>query len=284
MTSEKRTHKRELIMSCVIFLVLFGLFAYGVLIEPGMLVVREQEVKVPHWAIGLNHLRVVVLSDLHVGSLHINVEKLHRIVEEVNQQQPDIVFLLGDYVTGHGGKTSLKPEAFVKELAGLKSQFGVYSVLGNHDWWYNGEDVRRELEKANIHVLENNAEPVLIKGATLWVAGLADSWTRSADIKAALGKIPATQSSVLLMHNPDSFVDVPASVSLSLAGHTHGGQVALPFVGALVVPTKLGSRYARGFIEEGGKHYFITSGIGTSIFPIRFGVPPEICVLDLIAK
>ncbi len=165
-----------------------------------------------------------MLSDLHVGSLHITVEKLHRIVEEVNQQQPDIVFLLGDYVTGHGGKTSLKPEAFVKELAGLRSRFGVYSVLGNHDWWYNGEDVRRELVKANIHVLENNAEPVYIKSATLWVAGLADSWTRSADIKSALAKIPANQSSVLLMHNPDSFVDVPTSVSLSLAGHTLAGK------------------------------------------------------------
>ncbi len=284
MAFEKLKHKRELIISCALLIVLCCLFVYAVLIEPAMLVVQKQTIKVPHWSSGLNHLKVAVLSDLHVGALHITVEKLHTIVQEVNQQQPDIVFLLGDYVTGHGGHTSLRPEAFVHELSGLTAKYGVYSVLGNHDWWYNGEDVREHLEKAGIIVLENNAVEVEIKGESLWVSGLADLWTRRPDIKMAMLNVPSTASCVMLMHNPDMFPEVPNSVSLSLAGHTHGGQVAVPFFGPIIVPSQLGSHFARGLVVQENKHYFVTSGIGTSILPVRFGVPPEICILDLCSN
>lgn len=260
------------------------LLAYGVFIEPAQLVINRQYLRLPHWSPALNHLKVAVVSDLHVGTLHNTVERLHNIVATVNEQEPDLIFLLGDFVASHGRKASLEPQTFVHELGGLKARYGVYCVLGNHDWWYNGEDVRSKLQTTPIHVLENSAEKVDINGTPLWIAGLADEWTRVADMRSALNKIPTGAPCVMLMHNPDMFPEVPDTVSLALAGHTHGGQVALPIVGPPIVPSRFNGRYARGLIVEGGKHLFVTSGIGTSVLPIRIGVPPEICVLDLNSR
>ncbi len=277
--------RKQVIVSCALQLVLTGFLVYAVMVEPAQLIVQKQTIKLPHWSPALNHLKVVVFSDLHVGSLHNTAGRLRKIVANVNAQEPDLILMLGDFVVGHGrNKTALKPEAFVHELSGLKARYGVFTVLGNHDWWYNGEDVRAELSKSNVHVLENDAFEVKVGEASVWLSGVADQWTRRPDLKLALSKVPANASCLMLMHNPDLFPEVPVSVSLSLAGHTHGGQVALPFVGALIVPSEFGSRYARGLIVEGSKHYFVTSGIGTSVLPIRFGVPPEICVLDLRAN
>jgi len=115
----------------------------------------------------------------------------------------------------------------------------------------------------------------------LWIAGLADAWTRPQDIEATLGQIPPGHTVIALTHNPDVFVNIPPSVALTLAGHTHGGQVNLPFLGRLVVPSDYGQRFAAGHIVEDGKQLFVTTGIGTSVFPVRFRVPPEIVLLTL---
>ncbi len=274
--------KRNLIFYGTVFLVFLGVLAYSVLIEPATLVVQKQTIDLPHWSPGLNNLKVVVLSDLHIGSLHNTVERLRSIVMVVNEQQPDLILMLGDFVVGHGkNHTAIKPKAFIHELTGLKARYGVYSVLGNHDWWYNGEEVQAELLKANVHVLENDAAEIRVGNESLWISGVADQWTRGPNLRMALSHVPPAASCLMLMHNPDLFPEVPEQVSLSLAGHTHGGQVALPLIGALVVPSDFGTRYARGLIVEDKKHHFVTSGIGTSVLPVRFGVPPEICVLNL---
>lgn len=261
-----------------------AIFLYAVLIEPGLLLVKNYPLKVPHWNASFDGLKVVVLSDIHVGSLHIGLDKVRKIVETANAQNPDLILLLGDFVTGHGGNCSIKPPEFEAAITGLKAKYGVYSVLGNHDWWYNGVEVRKTLEAAGITVLENSSVPVNIGGNTLWLSGLADQWTRKIDLKAALSSVPDGQPIILMMHNPDFFMSVPQRVSLSLAGHTHGGQVSIPFVGPLVLPSKHKSLFSRGVITEGGRHHFVSSGIGTSIFPIRFCVPPEISVLEISAQ
>lgn len=284
MAPKKLVGKQNVLFYCGSLLAGLLVFAYGVFIEPAQLIINRQEVRPSNWPSSLNHLKVAVLSDFHIGSLHNTVGRLHKIVEIVNEQKPDLIFLLGDFVASHGRSASVKPESFVHELAGLEARFGVYCVLGNHDWWYNGEDVRHNLKAAQIQVLENDAANIQIGDTSLWVAGLADEWTRVADIRAALSKVPGRSPCVMLMHNPDMFPEIPETVSLSLAGHTHGGQVALPIIGPLIVPSRFNGRYARGSIIEGNKHYFVSSGIGTSVFPIRIGVPPEICVLDLISQ
>lgn len=276
---------RRQFITCAAFL-FFGVFllAYAVFIEPRQLVVQRQTIKLPHWSPALNHLKVAVITDLHVGCLSVPISKLRRVIVTTNEQKPDLIVMLGDFVASHGRSSALKPEEFAHELSALKAKYGVYAMLGNHDWWYNGEEVRNELQRANIHVIENESVQLKIDSASLWVAGLADQWTRTPSIPLAIKSVPVGSPCLMLMHEPDLLRDVPESISLSLAGHTHGGQVSLPIIGAPILPTDLGSKFARGLIVEGDKHYFVSSGVGTSVLPVRFGVPPEVCILDLISQ
>ena len=141
--------------------------------------------------------------------------------------------------------------------------------------------MRAALESSRIIVLENDAHPVNRNGTRLWLAGLADLWTRPVDIEGALSAIPPSDAVVLLTHNPDVFPLVPARVALILAAHTHGGQVRLPPFRAPVVPSRYGSRFAAGHVIEGGRHLFVTTGVGMSILPVRFAVPPEVVLMTL---
>ena len=148
----------------------------------------------------------------------------------------------------------------------------------------HGERVRGALTAAGIRVLENEAVRVGRDGQELWVVGLADLWTRRPDPAGALRAVPDGAPVVVLTHSPDVFPTIPARVALTLAGHTHGGQVVLPLIGPPIVPSDYGRRYAAGHVVEGGRHLFVTTGIGTSIVPIRLGVPPEIAVLTLVGS
>jgi hypothetical protein len=267
-------------------MLLGGLFALGldaVCIEPARLVVRDVEIRLPGWPETLGGLRVAVLSDLHAGAPHLGAAKRREIVTLTNATRPDLVVLLGDFVVGRefGGRF-VEPEVIALELAELRAPLGVVAVLGNHDWWYDGPRVRRALESVGVRVLQNDAVALeAAPGVRFWVAGLNDLWTEHVDIAAALRPVPRGEPVLLLTHNPDVFPDVPARVTLTLAGHTHGGQVTLPLLGPPVVPSLYGRRYAAGLVVEDGKRLFVTTGLGTSIVPVRFRVPPEIAVLIL---
>jgi hypothetical protein len=152
---------------------------------------------------------------------------------------------------------------------------GVFAVLGNHDWWYDGDRVGKALTDAGIQVLENRA----IHVGHIWLGGIADFWTREPDVAGTLQQVSSDDPIVLITHNPDIFPDVPPRVSLTLAAHTHGGQVNLPVIGRVVTTSRLG--YVAGEYVEQGRHLFVTTGIGTSIFPVRLGVPPEIVILTV---
>lgn len=256
---------------------------WGFVLEPGLVFVRQTRIEVPGWGGELDGLQVAVLTDLHVGAPHISVAKLRRVVAKTNDAKPDLVLLLGDFVI-HGvvGGRFVEPERIAAELTALRPPLGTFAVLGNHDWWYDGERVRKALEAAGIPVLENSAVELKHRGATFWVAGLADLWTRRADVRGTLARIKNDRPVLLAMHNPDVFPDVPARVNLTIAGHTHGGQVNLPYFGRPMVPSKFGERYAAGHVIEGGRHLFVSTGVGTSIIPVRFRVVPEIAVLTLV--
>lgn len=262
-------------------LVVLGLWAFW--FEPARLTVRRETLSVPRWPEEHKGLRVAVITDLHVGSPHAGPEKLRRVVERANAESPDLVVLLGDYVIQDvlGGRF-VEPELVAAELGRLRATHGVFAVLGNHDWWLDGARVAAALEGAGLVVLENRAARVERGGRAFWVAGVADLWTRTPDIAGSLAQVGgADEPVIILTHNPDIFPDVPERVSLTLAGHTHGGQVNFPFVGRPVVPSRFGQRYAMGHVVEGGRHLYVSGGVGTSIIPVRFRVPPEVVILTL---
>ena len=165
-----------------------------------------------------------------------------------------------------------------------RPQLGVFAVLGNHDWWFDAPRMRRALETAGIPVLEDQSRLLERDACRFWLAGISDFWEGRHDVVRALAAVPAAAPVVAFTHNPDVFPDVPARVLLTIAAHTHGGQVALPLIGRPIVPSRYGQRYAIGHIVEDGRHLFVSSGIGTSVIPVRFRVPPEVSLLTLHAN
>lgn len=274
--------KRLRISLVTILLLLGSLVCWAFFIEPNRLVLRQETITIGRWPSRLSGLKIAVLSDIHAGSAFIDDDKLRLIVQRTNQLQPDLIVILGDYITGNG-RTShrVEPEVFAPILKDLHAPFGVYSVLGNHDWWYNGYKVRRELEANGIKVLDNEVLRIDVRGTPLWLAGLADLWTRQQQIEQTITQVPEGEPLIALTHNPDIFPQLPQRVPLLLAGHTHGGQVRLPLIGSVVESSRFGERYERGHVFENGHHLFVTTGVGTSIVPVRFGVPPEIVLLEI---
>lgn len=252
-------------------------------IEPGRLVLREVELVLPDWPAADDGLRVAVLTDLHVGSPRNGLAHLDRVVALTNGARPDLVLIAGDLVIqGVAGGRFVAPEDIAPRLARLRAPLGIHAVLGNHDWWLDAPRVAAALADSGIRLLEDTAT-VVAAPAPFFLAGVSDLWEGAHDIPRALADVPDRAPVVLFTHNPDIFPDVPARVTLTVAGHTHGGQVDLPFVGPPVVPSRYGQRYAAGHIVEDGRHLFVATGVGTSILPVRFRVPPAIVILTLTA-
>ena len=242
------------------------LCVWSLIIEPNRLVIHRETISLEPSAAQLHGLSIAVLSDIHAGSPSVDEEKLREIVARTNELNPYFVVILGDLmVRDNWSNRPIEPEVIAGILKDLRPQGYVYAVLGNHDWWYDGNRVRQALEKNGIKVLENEAAAIVDPDSRLWLAGIADAWTRPIDIETTLAQIPQGHTVIALTHNPDVFTKIPPSVALTLAGHTHGGQVNLPLLGRLVVPSDYGQRFAAGHIVEGGKHLFVTTGIGTSV-------------------
>jgi uncharacterized protein len=254
---------------------------YAGWIEPRRLVIVRRTLHLPRWPRALDGLRLGLLSDLHGGALHANVRAFARAVERLNEERPDAMLLLGDYLDAHpiwGAR--IEPEAIARELAQLNAPLGRFAVLGNHDWNDAGDRMWRALQNAGIEVLENRALPA----GDAYVAGLADLRRRRPDLPGTLAHVPADAPVILLSHDPDVFPFVPDRVAVTLSGHTHGGQVAIPVLRRAVIPSHYGERYARGHIVEDGRHLYVTSGLGTSGLPLRLLAPPEIVVLELVGS
>lgn len=276
-------NKRVRVGLAAVLLFLGSVVFWAFFVEPNRLIIRHETIKVDQLPPELDGLRIAVLSDIHAGGSFIDERKLQTIVERTNQLQPEMIVILGDYIAGDGRRhePKLMPEVFAPILKNFNAPLGVYSVLGNHDWWYNGARVRQALEQNGIKVLENEALKVDRSGTSFWVVGFADLWTRPQRILETLAKAPQNTPLIAITHNPDIFPRLPHYVPLLLAGHTHGGQISLPLIGPVVQPSRISKNYARGHVIENGRHLFVTTGIGTSIIPVRFGVTPEIVLLTV---
>ena len=267
--------------------------SYAIVIEPGFrLKIVRWPVAHPAWPASMPPLRIAVLTDLHAMEPWMPVPRIERIVEAANDLRADLIVLVGDYVAGMGryrtGTVSIAD--WTAALRPLRAPFGVHAVLGNHDWWVDPKGVRRGLEKVGIRVLENDAFKLQADGRRFWLAGLGDQLAKRVggrfigvdDLRGTVAQTMGDDDPVILLaHEPDIFVKVPQRITLTLSGHTHGGQVLLPFIGRPVVPSKYGGRFAYGHIVEGGRHLLVSSGLGMSVLPIRFMVPPEIALVTL---
>jgi predicted MPP superfamily phosphohydrolase len=276
--------KRIRVSLALIPLLLCSLGFWSVFIEPNRLITHQETIRIETWPPELSGLRVAVLSDIHAGGAFIDDKKLRQIVERTNQLQPDLIVIMGDYMSsGSWHSERMEPEVLGAVLKDFRAPLGVYSVLGNHDWWYSGQKVRRSLELNGIKVLDDEVVELKWRNTSFWLAGLADLWTRPQHISETISKIPQGQAVIAMTHNPDIFHRLPPGVQLLLAGHTHGGQVNFPFIGRPIEPSEFGQRFAAGHVFEDGHHLFVTTGIGTSILPIRFRVPPEIVLLTIVS-
>ena len=278
---------------------LLGL-AYSYFIEPNRLVVTRDEIAIKNWDPAFDGLRIALIADIHGGSNGASAENIRRVVETTNAENPDVIVLLGDYVS-QGSTRQPSPDRPLRmplrevadNLAGLHARYGVYAVLGNHDGWYGDAEVTAELTRVGYRVLQNEIVSIEQNGAKLRLFGLKDhlklnSWvTFDGMVRSVVDSYPKEGQIIVLEHSPDILYilnywkHLNPDLKLMLAGHTHGGQVWLPILGAPFVPSFVGQKYAQGHIEEEGVHMFVTSGVGTSILPFRFMVPPEVAVVTI---
>ena len=252
----------------------------------------------PRWPADLT-LKIAVIADIHACDPWMPAERIASIVDLANAQKPDLTVLLGDFVGAqHFVRRYLPPGAWAEQLARLEAALGVYAILGNHDWWSaaiptdppdNAQSVRNAVLGAGIPVLENTAVSLSLNGRPFWLVGLGDQlahrWGRrhthgNDDLESALRQIDDNAPAILLAHEPFVFPRVPDRIALTLCGHTHGGQVNLPIIGAPFTPTMRGVKhYVYGLYAEGARQMIVSGGLGTSHLPVRFNCPPEVvCV------
>jgi predicted MPP superfamily phosphohydrolase len=264
--------------------------AYAGVEAADQLIVTRYRLQPPRWPRG-QRLTITVIADLHAGGPNMGLRRCEQVVEVANRQNSDLVVLLGDYFATHRFVTEVvPPEAWAGALSRLKAPLGVWSILGNHDWWHDIAGTRRGLNGVRIPIMENDAHLLGRPPHRFWLAGLGDQLAHPLgrgrfrgedDLPGTLARITTGDPVILLVHEPDIFPEVPERVALTLAGHTHGGQIRIPFVWPRFVPSMYGTRFAYGHIVERERHMIVSGGLGCSYVPARLGVPPEVVTIEL---
>lgn len=247
----------------------------------GTPVVRKAAVELAGLPPGTAPLRLVLISDIHVAGPDMPPERLRRIVAQINALRPDLVLIAGDFVSDKRPATRYYslPEA-IAPLRALKPRLASVAVLGNHDHWRDAGQATQALRAAGIGLLRNSAVQV----GPLAIGGLDDDFTGRADLPATVAEMRKPPGArILLTHSPDPFADVPNDIGLTLAGHTHCGQIAPPLIGPLATASRYGRRYACGVVREGAKTLIVGAGLGTSMLPLRIGARPEIWLVKVSA-
>jgi uncharacterized protein len=276
-----------------------GAATYGAVIEPGFrLAITEYSINPPGWLPGLK-LRAVVLADPHCVNPHMTLQRWQRIVETANELEPDLHLLLGDYLAHHRFRTgTVAMQDVALSAKSLVSPMGTFGICGNHDWWTDA-DVQagrtslpyavKMFEDVGIPMLENNAIKLRKDDRPFWLTGTSSiiALGRSrhnrksrADLTGTLAQVTDDAPIVHLAHEPDMFVNMPERVSLTISGHTHGGQVKL-FGYAPLTASSYGQRFNYGHVVENNRELIVSGGLGCSGLPVRLGSPPEIVVINI---
>jgi len=255
------------------------LAVYPIFIERYLVLINNYRIAVPNLPKAFSGVQIVHLADLHYGPL-VPLRLIRNVVERANQLHPDLIVCTGDYV--HEKNSVKQIDEVWPVLAQLIAPSGVFSVLGNHDHWadtarsdYWLQQTRQDLRHKFIRIER--------EGHNFWLAGAGDLWEDHRDLDDLLSKVPDKDCRIVLAHNPDTAdTKYSARIDLMLSGHTHGGQIVIPFVGPPVLPVR-NKKYSSGLKHSiRGSKVFISKGIGWTIFPVRFNCYPEIAVLELV--
>ena len=272
----KRWIRRIRTVIVLLSILVLALPVYGFKVEPYWLQVKTVPLTLPHLAPEFDGYRIVQLSDLHI------VDKmpqcyLDRVIRLTNRQTPDLVAITGDIVTDHPRRYASKIEATLSEL-----KAPTVSVMGNHDYWSDPAAIRQILKSSNVIDISNGVYSLQRKSAQLHIAGVDDVWAKAADLDQVMAQLPEQGAAILLSHEPD-FADVAVKThrfDLELSGHSHGGQVAIPFWGPPILPP-YGKRYPIGKYQIEDLIQYTNRGIGMVDLRVRFSSRPEITVFQL---
>lgn len=246
---------------------------YACFVEREWTEVTHHRLNLPEWQGRV--ARLAVLSDLHVRPE--DEDYLRRIVVRTLAEKPDAVLLLGDYVNEVNSTLSLdKLEEILRPLTAVPC----FAVLGNHDYWYGARKLRKMFKELNIPLMEGKKQELVIGGAPITIAGMRCAFTYR--YPGAVSQPETGKPFILMTHSPAGVKFAPSGTTITLTGHTHGGQIRMPFYGALVMPDRdVDRKKSAGYHEEKGKGFYVTRGLGTSQVPLRFCCRPEILILEL---
>lgn len=263
------------------FLVGIGGSIYSTLIEPLWFDIVEVPISLPHLSKAFSGFRVLQISDIHAGEQFMPGH-LEEIVHKILELKPDIVLITGDFVYSSPMMTNEILKATEDLLAQISASIPAFAVMGNHDHWWDVARVREMLQRANVNELANDFFTIQKEDAMLHICGVDDFYERKSDLGLILSTLPEEGCAILMAHEPDFADNSSASgrFDLQVSGHSHGGQVVIPFIGPLVLPN-YGRKYPSGYYMVGNMHQYTNRGLGM-VFPyVRFLCRPEITVFTL---
>ncbi len=288
-TPKRRFSRRDFLkVTAVLGLDAFILGIVGVSymsnVEPSWMEVKHVRLRLPRLPKDFSGLRIAQLSDIHIGPWMM-LNRVQEILDVVTAQSPDVLALTGDFVLAYGRMT----RSYMDQLAQMaqllrrvSDDLPVVAVLGNHDHLYNPGQVRAALERGGAHVLMNSVYTLARGTARFHLAGIDDFYRGNPDLNAVLAAFPPDECAVLLAHEPD-FADISAETGrfdLQISGHSHGGQVVLPFIGPPILP-KYGEKYFSGLYQVGKMFQYTNRGVGMTFPAVRFNCRPEMTVFTL---
>ncbi|MDA0811373.1 MAG: metallophosphoesterase [Verrucomicrobia bacterium] len=254
-------------------------FGYGFKVEPGLLSITRREVVMPNLPGDLDGLRVAMFGDLHYRP-DADEPLVQKLVEAVNQEAPDLVAIVGDYLEHDD---AVIPQ-LLEHLAGIRAKHGIFAIMGNHDGWYSvGSRVKKMFKERGVDFLINAHSQITIHQTRLAVAGTDNVWDGNPDIAATFRGIAKDTPTLALIHEPDYFDTVVSGRAniLQLSGHTHGGQCRVPLIGYAPQTVTWGKKYIYGEFERRASKLFVTRGVGTTGIRVRFACRPELAMLTL---
>ena len=267
--------RRALVVGVALCLALIGFAYWSAVRDPA---IRRASIGLARWPADVEPITLGFVSDIHVAGPDMPPSRLAEIVRQLNSLGPDLVLIAGDFVSDKRTATRFyEAESALKPLSLLEAPLGTVAVLGNHDHWRGRAEVAEALSLYDVTVLANES----MDRGPLTIVGVDDAFTDHDDLASAVAELDRRQPAIALTHSPDIFPDIPRTIALTLAGHTHCGQIRLPLIGAISTMSDYGERYACGFTREGGRALITSAGLGTSILPLRFGTAPEIWLITV---